>query len=269
MKISILGCGWLGLPLGQKLVQRGFIVKGSTTSEEKLSKIRAADIQPFLLKVTDQLEGKNAAAFFHSDLLILNIPPGRRNPNVVEEHPLQIRAVAEAAQKGGITHLIFVSSTGVFGNTNTVITEADAPCPERNSGKALVKAERLLKEDFDFKLTILRMAGLVGGERKAGRFLAGKKNVKNGNAPVNMVHRDDCIAIIEQIILQEKWNEIFHVCADKHPSKKEFYTSQAEKQGFEAPTFAEEKEISYKIVDNEKVKMSLNYTFLWSNPMTF
>jgi 3-hydroxyisobutyrate dehydrogenase-like beta-hydroxyacid dehydrogenase len=30
--ISILGCGWLGVPLAKHLIQKGFSVKGSVTS---------------------------------------------------------------------------------------------------------------------------------------------------------------------------------------------------------------------------------------------
>ena len=44
MKISILGCGWLGFPLAKSLVEKGFSVKGSTTSENKLSILSTAGI---------------------------------------------------------------------------------------------------------------------------------------------------------------------------------------------------------------------------------
>ena len=37
LKIAIIGCGWLGLPLAKKLIKENFIVKGSTTSKEKIS----------------------------------------------------------------------------------------------------------------------------------------------------------------------------------------------------------------------------------------
>ena len=36
--IGILGCGWLGLPLAQQLVEDGHIVRGSTTQNSKLEK---------------------------------------------------------------------------------------------------------------------------------------------------------------------------------------------------------------------------------------
>ena len=50
-KISILGCGWLGLPLAKSLIEKGFSIKGSTTSEEKLQVLQNAGIQPFLISI--------------------------------------------------------------------------------------------------------------------------------------------------------------------------------------------------------------------------
>lgn len=32
--VSILGCGWLGLPLAEQLLAEGYSVKGSTTRAE-------------------------------------------------------------------------------------------------------------------------------------------------------------------------------------------------------------------------------------------
>gem|GEM_PF-4555050 len=48
--ISIIGCGWLGLPLAEFLVQKGYLIKGSTTREEKLDQLKSKGIQPFLFK---------------------------------------------------------------------------------------------------------------------------------------------------------------------------------------------------------------------------
>ena len=57
-QISILGCGWLGLPLAQQLVHHGFQINGATTSDAKLVVLKNAGIQPFLINVSsDEIEG--------------------------------------------------------------------------------------------------------------------------------------------------------------------------------------------------------------------
>lgn len=269
MTISILGCGWLGMPLGQQLVKDGHIVKGSTTTPDKLDTIRTTGMQPFLIKIEEELIGNRLNDFFTTDLLILNIPPGRRDPNVEERHPQQIRAVAEWLIAGEVKKLLFISSTGVYPNLNRVVTEADETNPERASSSALVIAENYLQLQNAFQTTILRMAGLVGGNRKAGRFLAGKTNVPNGNAPINLVHREDCIQVIREVINMQKWGEIYNVCADEHPTKKEFYIAQAYKGDYTPPTFHEDEEVSYKIISNQKLKTALAYTFKHPDPMQF
>mgnify|MGYP001804918607 CR=1 FL=1 len=85
-----------------------------------------------------------------------------------------------------------------------------------------------------------------------------------------MVHRVDCVQVIYEVIRQEKWNKIYNVCADQHPSKKEFYQAQTKKLGLEIPELAErETQKDYKIVSNEKVKQELGYSFIHPDPMLF
>lgn len=267
--VSILGAGWLGLPLGRYLVEKGYAVKGSTTRAERLAELEAAGLQPFLLRVGEQIEGEWLESFFASDILILNIPPGRRREDVAAEHPREVRRVYELAVAGGVQHLLFISSTGVYGDLNRVVTEADAPDPDRASGRALAAIETFLRRQTAIEPTILRLAGLVGGERKAGRFLAGKRDLPGGDAPVNLVHLDDCIGVIYEIIRQEKWGEIYNVCADEHPPKRSFYPAQAEREGLEPPTFRDDGKAPFKIISNEKVKVELGYAFRHPDPMGF
>lgn len=267
--ISILGAGWLGLPLGGFLSDRGFSVKGSTTRKEKFAVLTKTGIHPFLLEVSESgISGEHIEAFFESEMLLLCIPPGRRRPQVADHYPEQIRLVAKKAREAGVRHLIYISSTGVYGDSEGVVTETSPTDPDRSSARAVWEAEKVLRS-FEFSLTVLRMAGLVGGDRKAGRFLAGKKDVKGGGTPVNLVHREDCIQVIWEVIRQEAWGETYNVCADKHPSRRQFYTWRAEKEGFEPPEFADDEGESGKIVSNRKLKEDLNYHFLHPDPMQF
>ena len=79
-KISILGCGWLGLPLAKALVSRGFSVKGSTTSEEKLAVLENAGIEPFLIALSENKTTGNLTDFLeNSKILIIDVPPKLRS----------------------------------------------------------------------------------------------------------------------------------------------------------------------------------------------
>jgi nucleoside-diphosphate-sugar epimerase len=100
-----------------------------------------------------------------------------------------------------------------------------------------------------------------------GRFLAGKKEVQNGEAPINVIHQDDCIAIIESIIQKEIWGEIFNASTDIHPKRREYYELAAEKIGLEKPTFAPTENLCYKIINSDKLKTKLDYQFKYPNPL--
>ncbi len=267
-KIAILGCGWLGLALGEHLVQEGYNVNGSTTSEEKLAKISAKGINPFQIKVINSFVGKSVDKFFDASVLVLNIPPKRRQENIENVYPQQVKLIVDKAIKNGVQKVLFTSSTSVYGNVMREVDELESLEGTTASAKALITVEEYLQSHPIIETTILRLGGLVGGERKAGRFLAGRKDIPNGDAPVNLVHRDDCIAIISKLIEKDKWGVVFNVCADKHPTRKAFYTAQARRQGFEAPHFLAGA-TAYKIVTNDLVKKTLDYRFIHPDPMAF
>jgi nucleoside-diphosphate-sugar epimerase len=269
--IAILGAGWLGLPLGRRLKALGYQVSGATTSAEKLPALRAAGLRPFLLRISEngRISGEEVELFFAADILILNIPPGRRSSDVEARYPRQIRAAIDAAQAQEIPRLLFFSSTGVYGDLCRVVTEADPPAPTRGAGRALAVAENEAMARAGGQTSILRLAGLVGDEREPGRFLAGKVDLDNGNAPVNLVHRDDCIGVVEAVLRQAAWGQVFNVCADEHPSREAFYTARARKAGLPPPRFSPQAEGPWKIVSNKKVKQKLGYVFRYPDPMDF
>lgn len=267
--ISIIGCGWLGFDLGRFLIEKGFQVKGSTTSIEKLQKLEKARIQPFYFKAGKSLKGEQLSEFFTTDILIINIPPQRQGPDVEHLHFTEVKNIIDEAVEAKIEKLIYCSSTGVYPDCNDEVTELTPASPITASAKALVRIENYLLSKENIKSTILRFSGLVGGGRNPGRFLAGKTELPNGDAPINLVHREDCIRVIYEVIRQNAWGEIFNVCADKHPKRKEFYPRQALQLGLEPPTFLKEKITSFKIVSNQKLKERLEYKFIYPDPNDF
>lgn len=260
--ISILGAGWLGWPLATYLRERGYGIKTSTTTPEKYALLAAEGLNPCLLRVDQGQIQLSDPAFFDTDLIFLNIPPSRRRPDVEVWYPAQIQAIMERAQQHQVPKILFVGSTSVYGDVNAEVNETSVLNPDTASARSLVAAEQIVKLYYpDETSTILRMSGLIGGDRKAGRFFAGKKDVPEGNAPVNLVYLEDCIGVIEAVIQQGAWGKLYNVCADEHPRKADFYTAQAVREGFDPPVFGPDEAPRYKVVSNEKVKRELAYVF--------
>jgi nucleoside-diphosphate-sugar epimerase len=271
MKISILGCGWLGLPLAERLRDQGHKIKGSTTSKEKLQLLKGKEIQPFLLELTPDLHCEDCDDFWDADVLVLNIPPDRSKDNVRNFHQRQIQAVIDRLSDAPINFVVFISSTSVYPQKGGIVSEEDTQKGKasRASGNALLKAEKMIQKESGFKTTIIRFGGLYGHDRHPIKYLAGRKNVANGNAPVNLIHRKDCITIIQQVIEQNITDQVFNGVSDGHPPKKMYYPAVAEAMDLEPPIFEEDESKEYKIVSNRKLKMMLNYKFSHPNPMDF
>lgn len=268
-KISILGCGWLGFPLAKKLIEKGNSIKGSTTSENKLSILENAGINPFLVTLESESISENINSFLaESEILIIDIPPKLRAENPSSEKKVfveKIKNLIPYIEKSTVNKVIFVSSTSVYGDENDFITEETIPNPETESGKQLLLVENLLQKNQNFETTILRFGGLIGEDRHPVKFLSGKENIENPDAPINLIHLTDCISIIEVILNQDKWNEIFNAAAPFHPTRSEYYTQKAAAMNLPLPKFSSEKSNIKKVISSEKIENSLNYRFKLDN----
>ena len=253
--ISVLGCGWLGLPLAKHLVTNGFSVKGSVRSKEKLELLHSASVTPFLLDIDGEITEPSWAPFLDSDILIIAIPSKNQSG---------FTSLISILKTSSIKHVIFVSSTSVYTDNNEVVTEDVAA----SESSVLFQIESLFSQSSAFTTTVIRFSGLVGYQRNPGRFFQkSTRSISNPDAPVNMIHQDDCVELITQIIKQEKWDEVFNACADSHPSKREFYTQATQRIGVKTPDFIESELQTFKIISNEKIKKALGYEFTYPDVM--
>lgn len=257
MKISILGCGWLGLPLGESLAQ-SYSVKGSVTTAEKFPALQEKGIVPFCVDLNAPDEVAIQEFLSGSDVLIICIPPKaavKSNLSYSERINELIPCIAISRVK----NVLFTSSISVYSESKALpeVDEATAPNPQTESGRQVLAAEELLKACGDFKTTIIRLGGLVGGERHPVHHLAGRENLENPNGPVNLVERDECISIIARIIEKGCWGEVFTAVHPTHKTRKEYYTEKAQVMGLPAPHFDEKSITKGKIVKGQQKLIDL------------
>jgi len=277
-KISILGCGWLGLPLAKALLEKAYQLNGSTTTHEKLITLENAGIQPFLIDVPvnlneDSPDGKKFTTTMHhflagSETLIIDIPPQLRAHSDTFEEKTFVKKIAiliPFIERSTIENILFVSSTSIFGEGQKTVTATTFPSPDTESGKQLLEAEQLLQSNKNFKTTAIRFGGLIGADRQPAKFLAGKENLANPDAPVNLIHQQDCIGIILKIIETNCWDENFNAVSSFHPTRKEYYTQKAAELNLALPKFDHSKPSIGKIIENDKVVQLLKYTFAQPN----
>jgi len=269
-QISILGCGWLGFPLAEKLLLEEYSVKGSTTSREKIALFQDHEIVPYQIALTeDGIQGPIADFLEHSEILIIDIPPGLRKvalPVTVKTFVAKIEKLLPYIAQSSIKKILFVSSTSVYADENTLVTEETIPNPDTESGRQLVEVETLLRNNPDFETTIVRFGGLIGEDRHPIKMLTGRENLDNPDAPVNLIHQKDCIGIIMRILKNDVWNETFNAVTPYHPTRKEYYHKKAEEMNLAIPKFASDKPSVEKSISSTKIEKMLSYTFI-VNPL--
>lgn len=265
-QISILGCGWLGLPLAKSLLENEFSVNGSTTSLEKISVLERNGIQPFQIELSEtEIKGEIDSFLATSEILIIDIPPKLRSASS-ESFVKKIQNLIPFIEKSKIEKVVFISSTSVYADNNSVVTEATKPNPNTESGKQLAQAENLLQGNPNFKTTVIRFGGLIGKDRHPIHFLAGRKNIENPEAPINLIHQIDCIGIIEKILRQAQndnwdWNDTFNAVAPFHPTRKAYYTQKAMELHLPLPEFDETKISVGKTILSDKLENVFDYKF--------
>lgn len=262
MNISILGCGWLGLPLAKSLLKKGHSIKGSTTSSERLKLLSLEGIEAFRLTVSPKgITGDMKRFLAETDLLIVNIPPGlRRDPE--KDFVGGIDSLAKAIDAAAVKKLIFVSSTSVYEDTLKIpeYTEADEPNGTSPAATQLIRTEKLLM-NRSFSTCVLRFGGLIGEDRHPVKYLAGRKDLSDASAPVNLIHQKDCIGVILQLVEAKGTAGVFNAVYPGHPSKKEYYSSKAREIDLPLPEFDEMKPSTGKIVRSVRMVEELGYEF--------
>jgi len=247
--ISILGVGWLGKPLAKYFIEKGFSVKGSTTSEEKINELQDLGIDVYQINLNNL--NKNITNFLEADVLVIAIP---------FKDVVSFKKFSLEVEKSDVKKVIFISSTSVYPATNQIISEKTL-----NANTNLALIEDFFRKNKHFDTTIVRFSGLIGYNRKPGNFFTEGRIIPNPNGFVNMIHQDDCVQIIARIIEKNIWNETFNACADTHPTRREFYTKAFSEVGRETPEFELTDTISFKIISNQKLRTFLNYSFKYPN----
>lgn len=266
-KVTIIGLGWVGLPLAQALLANDWQVTGTKTTTDGVDAARAVGIEAYPLTLTPELDCDPedlAQLMSESDALVILLPPSKVS---VEQYVEAVESLVNCAVTFRVPKVIFTSSTSVYGEQNGELAEDAERKGSTASARALISTEQWLHQLPNISVDILRLAGLVGEKRHAGRFLAGKTEVKGANQPVNMVHQDDVIAAIVLLLQQPLSNHIYNLCAPMHPTRAEFYHQAAQSVGLVPPEFIDlENEAEGKIINGNKICEELGFEYQYPNP---
>lgn len=233
-RLTIIGCGWFGLPFARTMVERGWEVLGSVRDPDRSAALSGDGIQGFTF---DLGQDDYPAAPFAEAVVVIAVPAGRRAGNS-ESFIQGVSRLLDHALRHGSRAVVVISSTGIYEGLDGEVDEDTQPVDE---GNVLVQLERKL-ERAEIRTCAVRFGGLIGPDRHPGRFLAGRKDLKGGARLVNLVQGSDCVRALKLLLETplEDWPARMNVVSPEHPSRSEYYPRAARELGLTPPTFQAE-----------------------------
>ena len=158
MRVLIVGCGYVGLPLGAALVRMGHEVTGIRRNPGAGPTMQSAGITPLFADVTraNNLWALPAAY----DWVVNCVSSSRGGADDYRASYLQgTRNLVEWLQTASISKFLFTSSTSVYGQTDgSTVTETSTAEPIAETAQILRATEEVLLEAArlnDFPAAIL------------------------------------------------------------------------------------------------------------------
>ena len=246
--LVIIGTGWLGQALALRALAQGYEVWASHRRQEQALELQNLGVQTFHIQEAWPELGPQSQGLF-------SLP-----------HGMEAELYFHYQNKAFATKLkrwLWLSSTGVYGGPKLgqADFEENSPCkPLRASAQLAHQAEIRIQNQTSSQTAhlILRLAGLVGAGREPARYLAGRHNLEQGSAPVNLLSLEQALWVL-MLLLQSPppypaW-DCFNVCSPEQPSRANYYTKRCQDLGLPPPHFAQEElnNLYYNKVSGQKL----------------
>lgn len=272
-RVLIVGCGYVGLPLGQELARQGNQVFGLRRSPAMDAAMGDAGITPL-----------------HGDIT---------QSQTLEELPREFDWVVNCAATSGGTaedyrqlyvvgnfnliewlrpappeKFLYTSSTSVYGQDDAAwVAEDNATQPTSETAQILVETEQLLlgaRRQWQWPVIIARVAGIYGPERGywLRQFLRGEARLEgDGSRHLNMIHRDDLIGAIILALEKAAPGLVFNAVDNEPASQREVFAWLSQRLGRPLPpsvdpaTTVRRRGVTNKRVANARLTQQLGYRF--------
>jgi nucleoside-diphosphate-sugar epimerase len=274
MRVLIIGCGYVGIPLGAELVRLGHEVFGVRRSADADEELKAAGITLLVADISKRDDLEKLPRDF--DWVVNTVSSTKGGAAEYEQVYLNgTRNLIDWFGANPPKKFVYTSSTSVYAQTDGSLVKETSPTePQNETSKILVQTEKLLLDaarQKNFPAVILRVAGIYGPDR-GHLFLQYLKNEARisgkGERLINMIHRDDVVGAIIVALKNGRAGEIYNAVDDEPVAQIHFFRWLSETLGKYMPPFATEAEnaqrkrgLTQKKVSNRRLKMELGYQF--------
>ena len=234
----VFGCGYLGLEVAKRWRAAGDTIYAVTRSNERAKQLEDLGLQPI---VSDLTQGISLPSGLVIESALFAVGFDRSSGQSIRDVYVGGLKTALDALPAATGLFLYISSTGVYGESAGEIVDEQSPChPQREGGQACLAAERLLTEHpLGSRRVVLRLAGIYGPGRipKLAAVQAGEPVAAHPQSRLNLIHRDDAVAVL---LAAERLAQppALYTVSDGHPvSRQEFYSTLADLVEAPPPTF--------------------------------
>jgi len=248
-KLGIIGCGWLGSHIAERLSNQ-YEIFATTTTESKIEDLESKGYKVTLANFSNELDSemKEWDAVSELDSIIISVPfSGIRGAKIPMNDKRQNLLKFIGDFKG---QLFLTSSTGVYPQEEKEFTEEDQPAEN-------VESESFILEKFP-QTNILRLAGLMGDQRLLKNY-----NISNPDQLVNHIHYADICSVVEKMLENQSQSKVYNVVAPIHPNKEEVINAQKDLP------YSGERTTVGRTISPEKLISDLNFEFQYPDPRYF
>lgn len=248
-KLGIIGCGWLGNHIAERLSDR-YEIFATTTTESKTEEFQSKGYHPTLVSFPDELnpEMKEWGVASQLDAVIIGIPFSGIRGMQVSMKERQDNVLKFLGDYKG--QLFLMSSTGVYPQTEKEFTEDDQPAEN-------VESESFITNKFP-NANVLRLAGLMGGQRLLKNY-----NITGLDQLVNHVHYADICSVFEKMLENHSQSKVYNVVAPIHPNKEEVINAQKDLP------YSGERTENGRLISPAKLISELDFEFQYPDPRYF
>jgi nucleoside-diphosphate-sugar epimerase len=270
MRVLIVGCGYIGLPLAGELARAGHEVFGVNRTLEKSAALRQSGVEPLAADISRRADLDALPGAF--DWIVNAVSSSKGGLEEYQRnyldgtHNLVDWLAGSPPQK-----YIHVGSTSVYSQTDGSLVKETSPAqPTTETGLVLAETEQSLLRAFKdkkFPAVLLRLAGIYGPGRGHLflQYLKDEARIRGtGLRLINMIHRDDAIAAIISTLKSGRPGEIYNVVDDEPVPQIHFFRWLSETLGKNMPPFVDEESganrkraSTHKKVSNRRLRMEL------------
>ncbi|REJ69844.1 MAG: SDR family NAD(P)-dependent oxidoreductase [Planctomycetota bacterium] len=232
MSKLIFGCGYLGKRVAARYVAQADTVYAVTRSAARAAELEAAGLLPVVADITRR---ETLASLPEVETVIVAVGFDRSTGLSIHQTYVAGMENVLAALPTTVTRVIYISSTGVYGQGDGSVVDEDSPTePTRAGGRACLAAEELLARYLLGRgAVVLRLAGIYGPGRlpRSAQLIDREPLPVDPETYLNLIHVDDAAEAVLAADRLDPAAALRRFCiSDGHPILRGDYFAELARQ---------------------------------------